>query len=229
MKKITTLAALIIGFIASGQALAGGSATLEVKAAIAPGACSVELPNASLEWDDINPESLNHHLYTDLPAKPLTLNVSCPAKMMFAVKAIDNAQTGIPPNGPEPSMKSNYFELRPITPGKKAPIAGYSIKALTVGSTADKAKATAFVTFKNGKWNEKPDNADYVYFPSSALGNDAALDISTSDSQTKYLRDSAMNKSFSLEINPWIGPVPDVAWGNDVELKGSATFEVVYI
>lgn len=228
MKKITTLAALIIGVIASGQALAGGSATLEVKASIAPGACNVELPNASLEWGDIDPESLNHHLYTDLPAKPLTLNVNCPAKMMFAVKAIDNAQKGTSPEGPEPSMQSNYFDLR-STSEKNAPVAGYSIKALTAGSTSDKAKATAFVTFKNGKWNEKPANADYAYFPSSALGNDAALDISTSDSQTKYLRDSAMNKSFALEIHPWVAPVPEAAWGNDVELKGSATFEVVYI
>lgn len=228
MKKITTLAALIVGVIASGQALAGGSATLEVKASIVPGSCNVELPNASLAWGDIAPESLHHELFTELPAKQLTLNVNCPAKMMFAVKAIDNAQRGTAPTGPDPSMKDSYFDLR-STSEKASPMAGYSIKALTVGSSSDKAKATGLVTFKNGKWNDKPANADYAYFPSSALGNDAALDISTSDSQTKYSRDSAMNKSFALEIHPWIAPVPGPAWGNDIELKGSATFEVVYI
>lgn len=227
MKKITTLAALIMGVIVSGQALAGGSATLEVKAAIVPGSCNVELPNASLAWDNIAPDSLHHELYTDLPAKSLTLNVNCPAKMMFAVKAIDNSYKGSPPSGPDTSMKYNYFNLK-STSGP-APLAGYSIKALTAGSTADKAKATGFVTFKNGKWNDKPANADYAYFPYSTIGDDAALDISTSDSKTKYSRDSAINKSFALEIHPWIAPVPEILWGNDVELKGSATFEVIYI
>lgn len=228
MKKINALAALVMGFIASGQALAGGSATLDLKATIVPGACNVELPNASLEWDNIDPTSLHHELFTELPAKQLTLNVNCPAKMMFAVKAIDNATKGVAPLGPDPSLRDSYFNFT-STSEKNAPVGGYSIKALTAGSTADKGKATALVTFKNGKWNEKPANADYAYFPSSALGNDAALDISTSDSQTKYLRDSAMNKSFALEIHPWIAPVAGPAWGNDVELKGSTTFEVVYI
>ncbi|BCQ36762.1 MULTISPECIES: DUF1120 domain-containing protein [Erwinia] len=228
MKKMTTLAVLIVGAIASGQALAGGSATLDVKATIVPGACNVVLPSASLDWDNIDPASLHHELFTELPAKQLTLNVNCPAKMMFAVKAIDNATKGVAPLGPDPSLSDSYFDFT-STAEKNAPVGGYSIKALTAGSTSDQTKATALVTFKNGKWNEKPANADYAYFPSSALGNDAALDISTSDSKTKYLRDSAMNKSFSLEIRPWIAPVSEPAWGNDVDLKGSATFEVVYI
>lgn len=227
MKKITTLAVLIVGVMASGQALASGSAKMELKATIAPGSCDVTLPTASLGWD-VDPDSIKNHLYTDLPAQLLTINVNCPGKMMFAVKAVDNNTTGLALAGPLPSMTGNYFRMKSLSEGI-SPTAGYSIKALTAGSSADQAKASGMVTFTNGIWSEQPDNADYAYFHTSIIGKDYALDMTTSEGENKYLRSSATNKTYAIEVQPWIAPSPEGTLGSAIEYSGSTTFEVIYI
>lgn len=227
MKKITTVAALIIGVIASGQALAGGSATLQLKGNILPGGCEITLPSAALEWKDLNTSSLSPTAFTDLPVKNVNLSVNCQAKMSFAVKASDNIVAKLP-EGIQPSLEKNYFSFG--SDDVNGPVGVYTIKAMVNGSSSDKDKASAFLTYKNGSWDSKPTSTDFSYFINTQRGDkDAVLDISTTSGMTSYLRTIAKSKVFALEIAPSLGPVTGQGLAGDFLLSGSTTFEVIYM
>ncbi|MEJ5066120.1 DUF1120 domain-containing protein [Erwinia sp. MYb375] len=227
MKKITTLAALIIGVIASGQALAGGSATLSLKGNILPGGCEITLPSAALEWKDIDISSMSPSKMNDLPVKNVTLSVNCQAKMNFAIKASDNNVAKLP-EGIQQSLAKNYFSFG--SDGVGGPAGAYTIKALVNGSSADKDKASAFVTYKDSAWDQKLTSTDFAYFINTRLGDkDAVLDMSTTSGITSYLRSSAKSKVFALEIAPSLGPVTGQALAGNFDLSGSTTFEVIYM
>lgn len=226
MKKITTLAALIMGVIASGQALAGGSATLELKGNILPGGCEITLPAGGLEWKDLNASSLSATDFTDLPVKNVTLTVNCPAKMGFAIKATDNSP-GKLPEGTKPSLAKNYFNFG--GDDVDAPVGVYTIKALVNGSSADKDKAAAFITYKNGSWDNNASTDSAYFINTQRADKDAVLDISTSAGMAPYLRSNAKSKVFALEIAPSLGPVTGQGLAGDFRMNGSTTFEVIYM
>ncbi|UDQ79808.1 DUF1120 domain-containing protein [Erwinia rhapontici] len=229
MKKITTLAVLIAGGIASGQALAAGSATLEMAGNILPNGCDISLPTTNLEWKNINTSSLSSTAFTDLPAKQVTLSVNCLAEMSFAVRAMDN-RAGQLPTGTKPSLAKNYFNFSSGSDDRVA-AAVYTIKALVNGSTAGKDKATAFITYKDGGWDWENPNKQSAYFINAKQSGDitAALDMSTTSGMTDYPRTKAKSKVFALEIEPSVGPLTGQNLAGGIDLQGSTTFEVIYM
>ncbi|KQN57910.1 MULTISPECIES: type 1 fimbrial protein [unclassified Erwinia] len=223
MKKITLIAVLMGGMMASGAAMAegmvtGAKATMKVQGTILPPSCNISLEGA-LSFNNINPGSLSKDKFTDLKAEKTRVTVGCDGASYYGIRAVDNSGAVAEKPG---ANKETLFSLGNDANGKA--IGVYTIKLdRDSSSVEDQQVQKAYSLQPDNIWKFVTDESGY-YFKNAQLVPVSGMDLA-SDTERK----AVSNKVYSLEVKPSIAPVGKNGVQSSINLNGSTTFEVIYM
>lgn len=219
MKKITAAAALILGVIASGQAMAVGStASLTVLGKLVPSACAVIIGSGEdgIKFADIDVGTLNKDKPTVLTnqARKIVVTVNCP----------EAAKTGI-----------KFSDLATLNKATTAFTLGYTDDNVELGNfelkfdpeTSDidgKAPDATYIRGENGLF-KKLGGASAMAMMNATAVTTAGFDMSS----TQDGREAAKIKRYGLIVTPTINATNKIGNVREAELKGTATIDVIYI
>lgn len=213
MKKMTALAASILVVIASGQAMAGSTANLQVTGKLMPSACDITISGAAEEgvaFGDIDIAKLNKYKPTELTdnAQKIAITVSCP----------EAAHTGI-----------KFSDMMTANKAKSACSLGYKNNVELVldpnESNIDGKPAEAMYLRNEHGLFEKVGGASAVPMQNSTVTTTAGFDISS----TQDTRDAAKTKRFGLTVVPTINATNDIGNVQETTLSGIAAVDIIYL
>lgn len=218
MKKMTALAASILVVIASGQAMAGSTANLQVTGKLMPSACDITIAGAAEEgvaFGDIDIAKLNKYKPTELTdkAQKIAITVSCP----------EAAHTGI-----------KFSDMMTANKAKSAFSLGYKnnveLGSFTLvldpnESNIDGKPAEAMYLRNEHGLFEKFGGASAVPMQNSTVTTTAGFDISS----TQDTRDAAKTKRFGLTVVPTINATNDIGNVQETTLSGIAAVDIIYL
>ena len=191
----------------ASAALAASSVDLSVKGAITPSACTPSLPGA-VDFGKISAKDLNADAQTRLPDQTIKLSVSCEGSTRFAITPFDN-RTGS-------STQNSAFGLGLINDTEK--LGRYF---LTMRNPVADVASTLLSTRGEGRWGELYDD--------DAVVPNALIALGSFDATNGWLPHPLQDMSVEVVLNTAIAPAKSLTLTNEVQLDGSATFEVKYL
>lgn len=207
MKKnlIALCATSLIGL--APHALAASSTDLTVTGTITPQACIHSFTGGGkVDYGKILVKNLNATEPTELNDRDLQLTVTCGAPTLMALKVIDNHPY-------EDLADYTYFGMA-LTPAGEKP--GYFYLDL-VQTQADGASAQSIYSIDEGK----------TWKPASAIYREDLWSLSSTTDHSKPIMLS--NATLDLRLKTVIHPTDRLTLIDDIDLDGSATFEMVYL
>ncbi|SPZ61741.1 P pilus assembly protein, pilin FimA [Serratia quinivorans] len=220
MKKTAIFIAILSGITVSNVASAANSqATMKVEGSIIPATCNINLNGSTssvLSLGKITAAQLAQSGVTELPNKVVTLNINCPAPTVVGFQVMDLGE------------KAGQVDLAGV---KDAGL-------FSLGTTKSGAIAGGyFIDLSSGKVDAK----NVVSFISSNTSGtnwnkftgmiDAAKKSVYSWSATSGLNAPAIGLSHQvlLNVHPYINPLSGPDSADKVELRGEATYDLVYL
>ncbi|VTT27168.1 P pilus assembly protein, pilin FimA [Klebsiella pneumoniae] len=205
MKKMTAAAALILGVIASGQAMAAGSTVMmQVQGKLLPSACNVDVGGAIVDLGEIDIAKLKEYESTTLTdsAKKVNITVDCPLATRTGLKFAE-------------STGAQDFVLGTVgTYDMELNIAGSQVDGKAVNAMFVSDDPNGFHSFGNAT-NMKIINAN--------INKDFGIDISAGTD-----RDKAKLKRYSVTVTPVIKPTSEFDSSKETSFTGATTVEVMY-
>lgn len=184
-------------------ALAASSTDLTVTGVITPVACTPTFNGGGdIDLGRISSGDLNQDQNTLVGSHPLTLTVNCSAATTFAIKPIDN--------NPGTSI-GDWFGLGLTDDGKKL---GFFYPEI-LRATADASAADPIESNDSGTTWAKADSAQPGYWLSVA---------NTGDTDPV----EAQVVTMDFKVDTYIARADGLDLSNEVNIDGSATFEIVY-
>lgn len=221
MKK-TSLIASIVGCLAvSGSALAGPSqATLKLEGTLVPASCSiysggVGAAGTTIPLGKISFERLNQDDITQLGQKTTQVIITCPAATTVGFEMTDTAaKAGEVVIG---TVKAGKMFSLGATKEDKV-IGGYTI---TFGNASvDQKPVRSFLSQTSDAWNVMTAN-DTV--------NPNRHEVYSWTTSSQDLPSAGENHQVSMVIKPFINPLKDLGSADQIDIKGSATYDLVYL
>lgn len=206
MKKITAAAALILGVIASGQAMAlGTSASLSVTGKLLPVACTLSTTGDSLDLGNLNMNSLSETKPTEMTdnIKGFDITVSCPSPTYTGIKISDAADTGDFKLG-----KYGTYELK-----------------LNIGESQIDGKRAGGSILRNGEEGKFIQTGGFQPIIENGKGSDKGVDLTNSSLE----RVKAEVKIFHVMVTPTINATKDLDLSQEHDITGSATIDLLYM
>lgn len=207
MKKITAAAALILGVIASGQAMAAPSSVdLTVTGKLLPSACTLSTSGATLDLGDIDYNKLKLAEPTVMTdnAKEMNIMVNCPSETYTGIKVSDMLSTDKFKLG-----NAGTFELKLDVPNSK--IDGKSAG----GSIVRNGETGGFST---------PAGTEPLILNAKGQPN-AGIDLTNDGSD----RVKAKIKIYHVIVTPTIKASKDLDTSQQQDIAGAATIDLFYI
>lgn len=220
MKKTAIVIAVLSGIAVSGTAsAANSSATMKVEGTIVPAICNISLnggTSATLSIGKINSASIGT---TGIALEPqhVALNINCPgpAVVGFGVTDLGENAGSVQVNG---TTSSKFFSLGKTKSGVN--VGGYTV--LLDSGRVDSRNIANFISTKNGEnWvtlNSKP----------PVDGNDGTV-YSWSAETGKRAPTVGLVHQVTLTVNPFINKLPQSDMSDKIEIKGEATYDLVYL
>jgi hypothetical protein len=220
MQKTAILIAMLSGITVSSVANAANSqATMKVEGSIIPATCNINLNGGTssvLSLGKISAAQLAQRGTTELPNKVVTLNIICPAPSLVGFQVMDLGE------------KAGQVDLA----GTISP------SLFSLGTTKSGAIAGGyFIDFDSGK----VDARNVVSFISSnTSGTDWKKFTGTIDAAKKsvYSWSAAsgqnaptigLSHQVLLKVHPYINPLSAADSADKIELRGEATYDLVYL
>lgn len=199
-------AALSLLCFSAGTAVAAGSTTLTVGAAVTTGACIPLLDKSAVDLGTLRYSELNQNKPTTLSARSVALKITCSSPTGVAFVMADNA--GLATALPE------QFGLK----GESAESVGYyTLQVGTAGSVVDN-KAAYGVMAPVG-------TDDWVKAEGTSLSPADMASVATWQDTPDPFREAIINMALYAVINPASG----ITLTDDMTLSGSATLSLVYL
>lgn len=214
MKKISAVAALILGVIASGQSVAGvSSVDLRVSGKLVPSVCTISGGGAGINLGDIDIGKLNKDKPTVLKdnAKDVTITVGCPSATLTAIKftdVLDSKDSNAFSLGKKGDKDLGSFQL--VLDGKNSQVDG---KPVTSSANRD----------EKGFFHMIPNFSDYP------MVNGRVITTTAFDMSSSSQREAAESKIFKLSLIPTINATDDIGQVNEAELHGAVTVDIIYV
>jgi hypothetical protein len=220
MQKTAILVAILSSVTVSNVANAANSqATMKVEGSIIPATCNISLNGSTssvLSLGKISAAQLTQSGVTELPNKVVTLNIICPAPSLVGFQVMDLGE------------KAGQVNLG----------GAISPDLFSLGTTKSGAIAGGyFIDFDSGK----VDARNIVSFISSNTSGtdwkkftgtiDAAKKSIYSWSATSGQNAPAIGLSHQvlLKVHPYINPLSAADSADKIELRGEATYDLVYL
>lgn len=220
MKKTAIVMAVLSGMAVSCVANAATSrATMKIEGTIVPATCDISLnggTSATLTLGKVSAAQLVGNSFTELPSQSVSMNVNCPSPTVVGFQAMDLGE------------KAGEVDLA----GTKDP------SLFSLGTTKSGAIAGGyFVSFGSGK----VDSRNIVNFIASDTGENwsdmSGKAISASKKQIySWSAESGKNAptlgfmhQVQLQINSYINPLSDKDLSDKIDLRGEATYDLVYL
>ncbi|MFJ7311484.1 DUF1120 domain-containing protein [Pseudomonas sp. NPDC098747] len=220
MKKLLLLP-LALAF-ASNAAMAANSVDISVTGTITPGACSISLDTQQIDYASIDYSTLSPTESTSLPGvKQATVSILCSQPTLAGFIISDNRE------GTENStVDADGYNNTTTTYGLGQDAQGNNIGGYTIHKmdnvTLDGGPGY-WVHFNSGVWSSTGGGAIIQSTPTHVQSWSTAYGAGTKP-PTPITSVSAL-----LSIVASIGPTNDLDLSEEIELDGSATFELVYI
>ncbi|MGO4799303.1 DUF1120 domain-containing protein [Pseudomonas sp. W22_MBD1_FP4] len=207
MNKSLTLLSSVLLLANALPTFAASSVDMTVTGVITPSACTPSLPGA-VDFGKISAKDLNADAQTRLPDQTIKLSVSCEGSTLFAITPFDN-RTGS-------STQNSAFGLGLINDTEKLGRYYLSMR----NPVADVA-STLLSTRGEGRWGELYDD--------DAVVPNALIALGSFDATNGWLPHPLQDMSVEVVLNTAIAPAKSLTLTNEVQLDGSATFEVKYL
>ncbi|ROM57720.1 hypothetical protein BK648_02830 [Pseudomonas poae] len=206
MKSLPGLLLTTLLLAAAHHASAASSVDLTVKGLIVPSACTPGLSqNGMVDHGKVSAKDLNQDSGTLLEDRTLSFTMSCDGATLMAIQAIDNAAE----SSPEPT---DSFGLGLLN-GEK--LGSFTLRMSN--AIADGAVVQTIASDDMGKtWFAEPTMIPLSYQSVGAV-SDATTPI------------PVQNLQLDLRVRTYIRPARNFDLSNEVDLKGSATLQVVYL
>ncbi|MBV7548971.1 DUF1120 domain-containing protein [Pseudomonas sp. PDM26] len=203
-----TLTLLSSAFLLAGAscAFAASSTDLTVTGTITPAACTPSLSNGGLvDNGKISAKDLNPTQNTELGKHPLQLTVACDASTQFALNPIDN-RAGT-------ASTSGWFGLGLTDANEKLGFVYVAVR----NALADGQPASAISSEDEGLTWESTGWTIAGVLLSVGSASDSSAPIAVKD------------LTMDFEVQTFIAPANNLTLTDEVDMDGSATFEMKYL
>lgn len=220
MKKTALIVPILstIAFAGAAQA-ANSQATMKIQGTIVPATCNIDIngsTTSTLQLGKINAAITANNAIATLPSQVATLNISCPSATMvgFAVADIAEKAGQVELNG---LASPGLFSLGATPSG--AIVGGYTVQMLN--GIVDQKSITGFLASDNAEtWrtlvsNQIDAKTHTLYSWSSNKG------INTPSAGLKH--------QIRMGISPFINPLSAKDAADKIELRGEATYDLIYL
>lgn len=220
MKKTAIFIAMLSGITVSSVANAANSqATMKVEGSIIPATCNINLNGSTssvLSLGKITAAQLALSGTTDLPNKVVALNINCPAPTLVGFQVMDLGEKA----GQVDLAGVKDAGLFSLGTTKSGAIAGGYFINFDSGRV-DAKNVVNFIASNNSgtNWNRYTGMIDAakksIYSWSTASGQNAPA--------------IGLSHQVLLNIHPYINPLSAADSADKVELRGEATYDLVYL
>lgn len=222
-KKTALSVTLLAAIATSGMANAGKSQfTVKVDGTIVPASCDIGkgIGSTTVQLGKLSADRLNTDSETMLPVKKMQLRIDCPSATAVAIQPTDVAEKAgqVAYRG---LKMVDIFSLGATSDG--AVVGGYMVRLDTNSTNVDQLGVSNFLSAPVGSnvWSAF-DNAHIV--------------SGTGQKMYSWTRGSkgnapAMGKvhTIGLEFTPFISPTSTLKTSENIEIKGEATYDLVYL
>lgn len=224
-KKTALNVTLLAAIATSGMANAGKSQfTVKVDGMIVPASCDIGkgIGSTTVQLGKLSANKLNAdpNAETLLPVKKIELRIDCPSATAVAIQPTDVAEKAGQVSYMGMKMV-DAFSLGATSDG--AVIGGYMVKFDTNSTNIDQLGVSNFITAPVGSnvWSSFA-NSDSL----SATGQKMYSWTSASKSNAP-----SMGKvhNIGLEFTPFISPASKLNTSENIDIKGEATYDLVYL
>lgn len=222
-KKTALNVTLLAAIATSGMANAGKSQfTVKVDGMIVPASCDIGkgIGSTTVQLGKLSANKLNMDTETMLPVKKVQLRIDCPSATTVAIQPTDVAEKAGQVSYMGMKMV-DAFSLGATSDG--AVIGGYMVKFDTNSTNIDQLGVSNFITAPVGSnvWS------------SFANGNSLSATGQKMYSWTSASKSNApsMGKvhNIGLEFTPFISPASKLNTSENIDIKGEATYDLVYL
>ncbi|MFQ0830763.1 DUF1120 domain-containing protein [Serratia fonticola] len=220
MQKTAILIAMLSGITVSSVANAANSqATMKVEGSIVPATCNINLNGSTssvLSLGKITAAQLAQSGTTELPNKVVTLNINCPSPTLVGFQVMDLGEKA----GQVDLSGVKDVGLFSLGTTKSGAIAG----GYFIGFASGKVDARNVVSFissntSGANWNKHTGMIDAakksVYSWSATSGQNAPA--------------IGLSHQVLLTLHPYINPLSAADSADKIELRGEATYDLVYL
>lgn len=212
--KIALFAACLL---AGTGAQASSAVEFGVVGKITPGACYPTLSNHSVDFGEIKVTELQRHTATVIDRKRVnTLNISCDAATVFAVRGVDDRASSVGNNWYESAYGLGYT-------GRGEKIGAHYVQVHPSRSTIDGKQA--FTTYSDARGEQW----DYSGDEESAIPNGGQLLGFTDGGGIAHGPVAIQHASIGLSHFIVVAPASELTLTSEVLLDGKATIELVYL
>ncbi|MBK4725195.1 DUF1120 domain-containing protein [Pantoea agglomerans] len=222
-KKTALNLTLLAAIATSGMANAGSQFTVKVDGMIVPASCDIGNGSGSttVQLGKLSADKLNTDSETMLPVKKMQLRIDCPSATAVAIQPTDVAEKAGQVSYLGMKMV-DIFSLGATSDG--AVIGGYIVKLDTNSTNVDQLGVSSFLSAPVGSnvW--------------STFDNSAHIVSGTGQNMYSWTRGSkgnapAMGKvhTIGLEFTPFISPASTLKTSENIDIKGEATYDLVYL
>ena len=223
MKKIVLLSTLSAALLASFGAHAADTTELKVKGVIRPAACTPAFTgNSTVDYGTIAASSLKSNEFKQLDVRNITLSVTCDAGTKIAFTVVDNRQSSTLTEignlvGASSALSLTHLYGLGMAGSKK--IGGYALEAKQI--TANNAAIDTIWSDNKGQswgkgWSYLSNQSQGTYHSFAAVG--AAIP-----------KADVQNFSMVIGVRPVLNKPEELPLTQNIDLDGSATFEVKYL
>lgn len=223
-KKTALSVTLLAAIATSGMANAGKSQlTVKVDGTIVPASCDIGkgIGSVSIQLGKLSADRLNMNKETILPAHKMQIRIDCPSATAVAIQPADVAEKAGQVSYQGTKM-ADIFSLGATSDG--AVIGGYMVKLDTNSTKVDQLGVSNFLSAPVGSnvW--------------SSFDNDSNIISGTGQNMYSWTRGDksnapAMGKihNIGLEFLPFISPASKLKTSEKIDIKGEATYDLVYL
>lgn len=223
--KKTALSVTLLAVIAtSGMANAGSQFTVKVDGKIVPASCDIGQGSSSttVQLGKLSANKLNAdpNAETLLPVKKIELRIDCPSATAVAIQPTDVAEKAgqVPLQG---IAMPDIFSLGATSNGTV--IGGYMVRFDTSSTKVDQNGVGNFISAPVGSnvWSS---------FNTSKILSGTGQNMYSWTNGTKG-NAPAMGKvhTIGLEFSPFIAPTSTLNTSESIDIKGEATYDLVYL
>lgn len=211
MKVIKTLLAAAACASVLTPVMAAEEVTLSVTGSVIPGACSVTLSGADIDFGTLRAESLNEASLTELPAKQVSYTTTCPSPRAVGISWVDNKA------GTAYNQDSSGFGLGEHN-GKK--IGVYYLVHNGFSDGADGVIGPLINSSNGGVTWESVSS-----WAADANGNNM-MSYANEGTTTPAQYDRYTGR---FHLSAYIAPTKDLELSENIEIEGNATMSLTYL